>query len=55
MKNFSATKLFWNLLIAFEIFVTVALTTFLVSVVVLVNSVTNALGDFASAAIHPFG
>jgi len=55
MKNFSAAKLFWNLLIAFEVFVSLALATFLVSVVILVNSVTDALGNFAAAAVNPFG
>lgn len=53
MKNLTAKNLFWNLLIAFEVFVTVTLTTFLVFVVVLINSVTNTLGDFAAAAIKP--
>lgn len=54
MKNFSNEKLFWNLLIAFEAFAVATLTIFLVSVVVLVNSLTDALGDFAAAAIDPF-
>lgn len=55
MKNFSAANLFWNLLIAFEVLAVAALSVFLVSVVVLVNSVTNALGDFAAAALKTVG
>lgn len=51
MKNFYTANLFWNILIAFELFAVAALSIFLITVVVLVNSVTDALGNFAAAAI----
>lgn len=55
MRNLLDAKIFWNLLIALEAVVTVALTVFLVAVVVLVNSLTDALGSFAAAAIQIIG
>lgn len=55
MKNILDAKLFWNLLIALEVFAVAALSVFLITVVVLVNSVTDALGDFAAAAIKTVG
>ncbi len=55
MKNFSTTKLFWNILIALEALAVVALSVFLVSIVVLVNSVTDALGEFTAAALKIVG
>jgi hypothetical protein len=54
MKNLLAKNLFWNILIALEVFVTFTLTTFLVFVFILINSVTDALSDFTVAAISPF-
>lgn len=55
MKNYSVKNLLLDLLIVLEVFVAVILTTFLVFVFVLVNSITDALGNFISVVVNPFG
>lgn len=55
MQNYSIKKLFLDLVILLEIFTTVAIASFLLFVIILINSLTDALGDFTTVVIKPFG